>query len=426
MNITILNQFYLPDSAPTAQLAGSLAEYLANRGHAVTIVCGRGTYAVGAGGTPPSGGVRVVRLWTPALGKRTLGSRAADYLSFYVQAAAYMPLLSRQDAVVAMTTPPFVALAAWLHTFVHRRAALVLWNMDSYPEVAEMTGHVRRGSVLSRLLRAANRFLFRRLDLVVALDEAMAKCLIASYAPADRSGPEVVVVPNWERSAAFPPLSERGPRPDGLAGSFVVIYLGNAGNAHEFAAVLDAAEMLRDRPITFLFVGGGSRWAELDRLRRERGIANIILRGYVPKDESNALMAGCNVGLITLRSEALGLVSPSKLHAYLAMSLPVIYVGPASSNVDEAVRVSGVGFSLRPGDGSGLAAAVTTLFSRPDIAAEMGRRARRAFEEYFCDKRAAPQLEASIARAVSHRASRYRDRRISPTDQAGKSAQNTL
>lgn len=403
MNITIVNQFYLPDSAPTAQLAGSLAEYLANRGHAVTVVCGRGAYAGGAGGSPPPGGVRVVRFWTPALGKRTLAARAADYLSFYLQAAALLPRLPRQDAVVAMTTPPFVALAACLHAFVHRRAALVLWNMDSYPEVAEMTGHVRRGSPLSRLLRAANRLLFRRLDLVVALDGAMAGCLAGSYAPGGRPGPEVVVVPNWERAAAFPPPAGRGPPPDGLAGRFVVIYLGNAGSAHEFGAVLDAAELLRDRPVTFLFVGGGSRWAELDRLRRESGLANVVLRGYVPKDETNALMAGCDAGLITLRDDALGLVSPSKLHAYLALALPVIYVGPAGSNVDEAVRVSGVGFSLRPGDGPGVVAAVETLLGRPEIAAETGRHARRAFEEFYCDEKAVTQLEAAIARAVARR-----------------------
>jgi len=409
VKIAIVNQFYLPDSVPTAQLAGSLAEFLADRGHTVTVVSGRGAYDGGAAGADDAGGVRVVRLWTPALGKRSLAARAADYAAFYAQAAAALPALPRQDAVVAMTTPPFVALAAWLHKLAHPRAKLVLWNMDSYPEVAEMTGHLRRGSPLSHLLRAANRFLFRKLDLVVALDYAMAQSLAGSYAPRRRPGPDVVVVPNWERLAAFPPPeSRRGAPPEGLGGRFVVLYLGNAGNAHEFGAVLDAAEAMRGEAVTFLFVGGGAKWAELDRLRRERGLANVVLRGYVPKGETGALMAGSDAALITLREGALGLVSPSKLHAYLALALPVVYVGPEGSNVDEAVRVHGVGFSLRPGDGPGVAAAVRSLRAAPGLAAQMGRNARAAFEGVYCDEKAVPLLADALAAAVARRGANRR------------------
>ena len=403
MKVTIVNQFYLPDAVPTAQLAGALAEHLARRGHTVTVVCGRGAYGGGVAGVCSAGEVRVVRLWTPALGKRSLAARAADYAAFYAQAAAALPSLPRQDAIVAMTTPPFVALAAWLHKLAHPRAKLALWNMDSYPEVAEMTGHVRRGSPLSRLLRAANRFLFRRLNLVIALDRAMAQNLVGSYFPARRPDLGVVVVPNWERLEAFPPRGEGRTPPKGLEGRFIVLYLGNAGSAHEFGAVLDAAEAMRDEAVTFLFVGGGVRWAELDRQRRERGLGNVVLRDYIPKGETGTLMAGCDAALITLCGGALGLVSPSKLHAYLAMALPVVYVGPEGSNVDEAVRAHGVGFSLRPGDGPGVAAAVRSLRAAPDLAAEMGRNARAAFEDVYCDERAIPLLEDALTAAVGRR-----------------------
>ena len=44
MRITIVNQFYYPDIAPTAHLAASLAEHRAAMGDQVTIVAGKGAY----------------------------------------------------------------------------------------------------------------------------------------------------------------------------------------------------------------------------------------------------------------------------------------------------------------------------------------------------------------------------------------------
>ena len=45
------------------------------------------------------------------------------------------------------------------------------------------------------------------------------------------------------------------------------------------------------------------------------------------------------VALITLDERSIGVMSPSKLHANLAAGLPVVYVGPQGSNVDEAIEV---------------------------------------------------------------------------------------
>ena len=80
MRITIINQFYAPDISPTAQLATSLAEGLAKRGHEVTIVASRGGYVEvggvvkGAAGENP----RVYRVWTPRLGKKSIIKRCLE------------------------------------------------------------------------------------------------------------------------------------------------------------------------------------------------------------------------------------------------------------------------------------------------------------------------------------------------------------
>ena len=408
MRITVVNQFYRPDIAPTAQLAASLAEHRAALGDEVTVVTSRGRYAggtsvaaAGGGGRAGSRGVpRVRRVWTPSLGKSNLVKRLFDYLCFYLGAAWRMALLPRQDVVVSLTTPPYIALTGLLHKVLHPSAKLVLWNMDCYPDVAVRAGLLRSCAVPARFLRRVNRVMFRRLDALVALDTAMRDLLMSQYAPApDR--PPATIIPNWEDLAFFPAGAASPPWAEsealGLRGRFVVLYLGNAGTGHAFETALDAAERLRDEPVVFLFVGGGSRSGWIRAEKERRGLDNVVLREYVPKELTGSVMASAGCALITLRDEALGVMSPSKLHSNLAMGLPVLYIGPQGSNVDDAIRWFGCGVSVRHGDVAAAEQFVRQLASDAAARNELRARARRAFEEAYCDARTLPQFDALLA-----------------------------
>src|SRR3546814_5892391 len=130
--------------------------------------------------------------------------------------------------------------------------------MDCDPEAAERFGELRPGGSVSSRLRQLNRWIFRRLDIVVCLDGAMSELLSSQYASGGE--PEHVIVPNWERLELFP--AEAAPTewdsyPDLPVGRrAVVLSLGNTGVGHPFDTVLDAAEELRDDAV-FLFIGGG-------------------------------------------------------------------------------------------------------------------------------------------------------------------------
>jgi hypothetical protein len=139
----------------------------------------------------------------------------------------------------------------------------------------------------------------------------------------------------------------------------------------------------------FVFVGGGARWDELQQAVRARHLTNFRFHPYVPKEETRGVMAGADVALITLDDRALGVMSPSKVHANLAAGLPVIYVGPAGSNVDEAITRHDVGRSLRSGDVDGVVAAVRAL--EGDDATRT--RARQVFERFYCDAATLPAFD---------------------------------
>jgi len=392
--MTLVNQFYAPDISPTAQLAASLAEHRAALGDEVTVIAGRAGYLEGLAHTAPSGRrptVRVRRVWTPDVGKSALWRRLLGYATFLVGATSRLALLGRQDVVVSMTTPPFLVTSAVLHKLLHRRAKVVLWSMDCYPDAAERLGELRPGGLISRAQRRLNRWLFARIDHVVALDGAMADLLESQYA-AGPGRPPLSVIPNWERIAMFP-------APDGtqmwsgyadlpINGRKVVLYLGNTGVGHRFDTVLDAAAKLEDEAV-FLFVGGGARAGSLSDAIERRGLTNVLMHPYVPKDLTPAVMAGADAALITLDDRSLGVMSPSKLHATLAAGLPVVYVGPVGSNVDEAIARFRCGTSLRNGDADRLVAAVR---GGPDDP-QARQRSRETFERHYSDRATLPQWD---------------------------------
>jgi glycosyltransferase involved in cell wall biosynthesis len=406
MRLTLINQFYKPDLAPTGHSAASLAEHRAMQGDHVTVITSSGGYVPESGsqiGTRLPN-LRISRVWTPRLGKERKLKRVLDYAAFYLLAALRMLFLPRQDVIVSLTTPPFIAWTAVFHKWLHPSTSIVLWNMDCYPEIAEQTGVITEGGLVSRTLRWLNRRLFLKLDHVVCLDRAMLKILQTNYAHVVKS-PAFHVIPNWEPADQFPPdlqpiVWDDAP-PIEVEDPFIILYLGNAGFGHRFETVMDAAEQLSNAPFIFLFVGGGQQWSWLADAVATRELKNVILHPYVPKEITPSVMAFADCALITMRESALGLISPSKLHASLGMHLPVLYIGPEKSNVDDAIQKFGIGLSIRHGDVSRLITFLQELQNNPGKKKDLQKKARHAFEAAYSDSQCLPLFDALLSSLIT-------------------------
>lgn len=410
MRITILNQFYPPDLAPTAHLAAALAEHRAAQGDTVTVITSQASYITGdansSTGTTDSSpsGVNVVRVWTPGGGKSSIVTRLAGYLGFHLGALVRLFALPRQDVIVSLTTPPYLVtgpMLVRLFTSNRRRTRVVLWSMDVYPDTAERFDQLDPEGPVSKVLRSLNRWIYPRLDHLVVLDEAMGELLTSQYGKDDK--PPTTVIPNWEAAADFPagaaPAPWSGYSEDPLAGRSVIAYTGNTGTGHRFDTVVAAAGRLDPDHDALLFIGGGVRWGELEAASAALSAgagAPIVLRGYLEKSAMPSVLAGARATLITLDDEALGLMSPSKMHASLAMGRPIVYVGPEGSNVDAAIDEFDCGFSLRHGDVDGLVAAITSLREDDELHARLSANARRAFDEAYSDTVTLPAFDAVI------------------------------
>lgn len=344
-------------------------------------------------------GLRLHRLWTPGLGKGSITRRLIDYAWFYLAAAIRLLTLPRQDVVISLTTPPFIAWTAVVHGWLHPATRLVLWNMDCYPEALVGAGFIRQDGWLARLLRWQNRQLFSRLHGLVCPEAAMERLLTSEYVAADEPL-RSLVISNWEPADRFNP-EDASPEWDlahelGMEIPAYAVHIGNAGYGHEFETAAEAAMVVQGDPFGFVFIGGGVRWPWLEANRRVRALSHWHLMPYLPEDQLAAAMAGACCALITLRDSFLGVISPSKLYAALAMGLPILYFGPQGSNVDEAIQRFGCGVSLRHGNVQGAVDFLRQLVGNDGFAADLSRRARLAFDSAYTEAQALPAFDQLI------------------------------
>ncbi len=357
MRLLFVNQYYPPDAAPTGRYLHDLARTLVARGHDVTVICSRASYAGPSGpAREERDGVQVRRVAGLGLGRRGLGARAWEYAAF-VGGMLWRGLSEpRPDLVVALTTPPFIGVPARALARL-RGAAHAHWVMDVYPDALRAHGLVRDGSLAANALVGAARWALSGARLLVALGPWTA-ARVAAYA----GGATVQSMPLWSDTALAPwpvdtPNAFRRARGWG-DDDLVFMYSGNMGLGHRFGEFLAAARRLGGSGPHWAFVGGGARRPEVEVAARAAPNARVSFHSYVAAADLRESLCAADVHLVSLSSAWQGVIVPSKLQAIFAVGRPALFVGPRDNEVASWIEESGGGWRVDEGDVEGVLAAV--------------------------------------------------------------------
>lgn len=274
-----------------------VADFLAEAGHEVTVICAAGGYAGSysgmsataadvdgariANGIKPAtvidAPLHILRIGATRFGRGTMAGKLLDYASYYLGVAWKLATLHpKPDRIIALTTPPYLSVLARLISKA-RGADHAHWVMDLYPDVMAAHGMLNEEGVTYRILRTLARWGFggTRCHAVLTLGPDMAervekvisdqssviskdKCSgvsatvadVLSCIPDQPSSSEWV--PLWgsdedERNATVTdtPLraasalrARRGWSDDDL----IVMYSGNMGLGHRFGEILAVAK----------------------------------------------------------------------------------------------------------------------------------------------------------------------------------------
>ena len=386
MRVLVLSQYYWPESFRITEVVASLRRM----GYHVTVLTGQPNYpqgevfdgysAGGCGVQQHKTGYSICRVPLVPRGRGGGLGLVSNYLSFVLSASLLGPWLLRKqhfDLIFVYAPSPIIQAipAVWL-AFI-KRAKLVTWVQDLWPESLEATGFVRNRRVLD-MVAVLVRWIYRRCDLLLVQSQAF---ILPVRAMAGET--PVQYHPNPGQSA-FTQAGPLDPPALLLEPGFNVVFAGNLGTVQALGTVLDAAELLRPHAdVRVVLVGSGSRSEWLHQEVARRMLGNVQLPGRFPPQSMPGILAQASVLLVSLaRSPIMSQTVPSKVQAYLAAGKPIV-----ASLDGEGARVleeSGAGVSCPAEDAAALAEAVLRLRAIPHAELQsMGEAGQIYYKQHF-------------------------------------------
>lgn len=398
MRILVVSQYFWPENFRINDLTLALRE----RGHDVAVLTGMPNYPSGKVSSDykwwsrrrdSMQGIPVVRVPLFARRDSKAWQLALNYFSFAASACLFGPWLLRKQGYDAIfiyePSPVTVALPAiWLGKL--KRAPILFWVQDLWPESLSATGMVGSPAILSVVERLV-RWIYARCDLILVQSRGFIDPAINVGAARER----LEYFPNWAESLyqpvqLTPEAPERLEVPDK---GFVVMFAGNLGKAQSLETILDAAEQLKGQPVHWVFLGDGHQRGWMQAQVEHRDLQNVHLLGSRPMETMPAYFSLADAMLVTLRADPVMTTTiPGKVQSYLACAKPIL--GALDGEGAKVIEESGAGLAVSSGDAEGLANSVLKMSAMSAVERQaMGAAALAYYQKNFDREHLLGQLE---------------------------------
>lgn len=389
MKVAVVYQYYQGHGAPGHSLVYELTQYLAERGHEVTVVSGETGYMQTDQPVLPwyrrllrreqEGAVNVIRTFTYTQLHRSYIGRLLGFISFSLTAPIGLLRVPRPDVVLASSPPIFPMLPVWLVCKL-RGIPLVFEVRDLWPASAVQMG-ILRNRLLISVMSWMERLLYRQAARIVALTTGIRDDIVARGWPAEKLH---VITCGVDQQMLFPdlPAGQRIRRELGWENCHIVLYLGAMGEANNLNVLLEAACHSQDKRVRYLLVGDGMRRSWLQARIKALGLDNVLILPPVPKHQARAYINAADICVVTLLDIPLFLGAiPTKLLDYMACARPVLcgVAGEAGQIVEKA----GAGIIFAPNDALRLSELIEQMRHDKDDCLLMGQRAEAYIRKHF-------------------------------------------
>ena len=373
-DVLFLCQFFYPEYNSSATLPFDTARYLAQSGYSVDALCGYPREYNTSGEVSAremKDGVSIHRLHYIQFSRRSKLGRLINYFSFTLSVLLHIFEIKNYKTVIVYSNPPVLPIAAiWANRLFNTKIIFV--SYDVYPEVAYASGSLTSGGVIARVMRGINRSLFRRACAVVALTDEMREFLLRNRP--ELSEDRVVTIANWAHEAPSEGAADARRKLGYAEDDFVVSYFGNLGVCQDETALIQAMELLKDRPhIKFMVAGHGSK-LPLIRQAAEH-LPNVRICGFLTGAAFGQAVAASSCGIVSLERGLMGMCAPSKYYSYLQGGLPVLTVAERESYLAEESVRQAVGLFSETGDDAQLAQNILSLYQSPEMCGKMSKNA---------------------------------------------------
>ncbi len=339
MKALIVSLNYKPELVGVGKYSGELAEWLAEAGHEIRVICGpphfpgwRVHHGFDAGrfSARDEGGVKVFRVPVRIPQTPTGRARLVHIGSFGVSAlVACLAQLRWRPDVVLMMEPTLAAVPAGI--LLSRLTGAAAWL---HVQDLEVDAAIELGLLPHAISSAASwfeRLLLREYSLVTSVSEAMRDRIVSKGLPPERTA----LLCNWVDTREIDPSDRAsdlrlrlGCEPE----TTLVLYAGSIGAKQGIDTLVDALELMRaDSSVRLVVCSEGPR-AEAFRERcSAAGLSNVGFLPLQPPSVFVRMLTAADAHVLLEAPAAADLVMPSKLAGMLASGRPVVGASPLTA-----------------------------------------------------------------------------------------------
>jgi glycosyltransferase involved in cell wall biosynthesis len=386
MHILLIHQAFASIDEPGGTRHHELSRHLAGCGHSVTVITSPISYLTGRTRTQAvrwvekeerDPGVTILYAYTYPEFHRSFFHRMVAFLSFMISSFFIGLGVNRVDLVWGTSPPIFQAGTAWALARL-KRIPFLFEIRDLWPAFAIQVG-VLRQPMLIRAAEWFERFLYRHADQILINSPGFADHVM------ERGARHVEILPNGADVAMFDLIADgvEFRTAHNLVGKFIALYAGAHGLSNDLGILLEAANLLKDRPeIVIVLLGDGKEKPTLQARASELGLTNVLFVPPVPKLQMPDVLAASNACIAILKPIPLyATVYPNKVFDYMAAAKPVILA--INGVIQQVIESARAGLSIPPGDPASMAQAIRFLADHPEESRAMGSKGRRCVEESF-------------------------------------------
>ena len=386
MRILYIHQYFCTPQGSSGTRSYEQARAMTAAGHQVTILTSSAQLRPEE--IPPGdgllrrgrvAGVDCIVLTIPYHQTMGAAGRILSFLKFMAWCCWIVLTDKRPDVIYATSTPLTVGIPA-MAAKLARNVPYAFEVRDLWPDVPMAMGILRPGPV-TRLLKSAERAIYRRAEFLVAVNDDVARRMTLTVG---RPRP-MVVAPNACDVDLFRPDRDGSAfrREHGLEGKLLCVHTGTMGRVNGLDCLLDAAAALRDdERVRFVLIGEGKEKPHLQQRAADERLTNVLILPAAPKTDLADVLATAEVGLMTVSPiPVLQWNCANKFFDYLAAGLPIVlnYQGWQG----DLLARNTCGLSAPQGDLDGFVSAIRRLADEAELRAQLGANARELAETHL-------------------------------------------
>ena len=372
--IIILTEHFWPSTGATSQLITDLADDLSCSGINPLIL-------TSTSGDTSRGAYHVIRLSgyihdsVGILGKLLVGA------SFFFRSIVWLLFNNdNNDPLLIVSNPPFIGIVGLVLKLLRRKRYLFLLQ-DVFPRSASLSGILPSRGPLFAFWTFLIRQVIAHSDSTIVLSDSMLARCVAEFGFKSK----LITIPNWSVIPDTNIVSRANSlaKKWGVCHEFTVQYSGNFGRMHDILTILEAARLLKQYPVKFLFVGGGAKVPQITRYSSVYKLDNVLLKDYQSRALLPKSLAACDVSIVSLIPGAEDTVAPSKLYGILSSRKPVILISSLNSEQANLIRDYECGLVVEQGDVLSLVEAILKFQSDKTRLKTMSENSYHAYTYQF-------------------------------------------